>query len=125
MKIFIADDSSLIRERLAALLSEIKSVELVGQARDVRETIEGVRCLRPDVVILDIRMPGRNGVEALKAIRALKMTPIIIMLTAFPGPQYREKCLAAGADYFFDKAAEFDRVAEVLEEMSQKKATTS
>jgi DNA-binding NarL/FixJ family response regulator len=99
------------------LLSELKDVELVGQAKDAQEALEAVRRLRPDVVILDIRMPGGNGITALEAVKADEVAPVVIMLTAFPYPQYRNKCLKAGADYFFDKATEFDSVSATIEQL--------
>ena len=114
MKVFIADDSALVRERLAALLSEIKAIELIGQAGDVSGTLEGIRQLEPDVVILDIRIPGGTGFHVLEAVKQLKVAPMIIVLTAFPYPQYRKRCREAGAAFFFDKATEFDRVVQVL-----------
>jgi YesN/AraC family two-component response regulator len=117
LKVFIADDSALVRERLAALISEIEGVEVVGQAGDALETLEGIQRLRPDVVILDIRMPGNNGIQVLEAIKKSTAAPVVIMLTAFPYPQYRKKCLEARAEYFFDKATEFEQVAEVLKKM--------
>ncbi len=120
MKIFIADDSILVRERLAALISELQAVELVGQAGDVDETLGGIRQSRPDVVILDIRMPGGNGIQVLEAIKTCDVKPAVIMFTAFPFPQYRQKCLELGADYFLDKTMEFDRVAHVLEQLHGK-----
>lgn len=114
LKVFIADDSALVRERVAEMISEIEGVEVVGQAGDAREALEGIQRLRPDAVILDIRMPGNNGIQVLEAIKKSPAAPMVIMLTAFPYPQYRQKCLEAGADYFFDKATEFEQVAEVL-----------
>jgi DNA-binding NarL/FixJ family response regulator len=117
LKVFIADDSALVRERLTALISEIEGVEVVGQAGDVPEVLEGIQHLRPDAVTLDIRMPGNNGIQVLEAIKKSTAAPVVIMLTAFPYPQYRKKCLEAGADYFFDKATEFDQVAEVLKKI--------
>ena len=126
MRVLIADDSTLVRERLATLISEIEGVELVGQAGDGREALKALARLKPDAVILDIRMPGGNGIQVLEAIkRNLADSPIIIMLTAFPYPQYRQKCLAAGADYFFDKSTEFEQVALVLEELRDKQQLTN
>jgi DNA-binding NarL/FixJ family response regulator len=117
LKVFIADDSSLVRERLAALVSDLKGVELVGQAGDAYEALEAIQRLRPDVVILDIRMPGGNGIQMLEAIKKGAAPPVVIMLAAFPYPQYHKKCLEMGADYFFDKSAEFERVVQVLKRM--------
>lgn len=117
MKVLIADESSLVRECLAALVSEIRGVELVGQAGDAYEALETIQRLRPDVVILDVRMPGGNGIRVLEAIKKSTAAPVVIMLAAFPYPQYRKKCLEVGADYFFDKSTEFDRVVQVLRKM--------
>lgn len=114
MNVFIADDSSLVRERLAELLAELPEVSLVGQAGDVSEAVAGIQQLRPDAVILDIRMPGGSGIEVLETIKTNGAGPLVIMLTAYALSQYRERCLAAGADYFFDKGAEFDKIVEVL-----------
>ena len=114
MKVFIADDSSLVRECLIELLSGLKGVEVAGQAY---EALEAIQRLRPDVVILDVRRPGGNGIQVLEAIKRCTAPPVVIMLTAFPYPQYRKRCLEAGAEYFFDKTTEFDRVAQVLKEL--------
>jgi len=117
LKVFIADESSLVRECLAALVSDIKGIELVGQAGDAYEALRAIRQLKPDVVILDMRMPGGNGIQMLEAIKKSAAAPVVIVLAAFPYPQYRQKCLEVGADYFFDKAIEFAQVVQVLKKM--------
>jgi DNA-binding NarL/FixJ family response regulator len=118
LKVVIADDSALVRERLAALVSDLEDVELVGQAGNAIEAIEITQRLKPDVVILDIRMPGGNGIQVLEMIKANEAGPLVIMLTAFPYPQYRQKCLEAGAEYFFDKTTEFERVTQVVKQLA-------
>jgi len=122
LKVFIADDSAPVRERLAALISELEMVQLIGKAENGHDAMEAVRKLRPDVVILDIRMPDGNGFQVLEGIKKNVAAPAVIMLTAFPYPQYRKKCLEAGAECFFDKTTEFDRVAEALEHLVQGKS---
>jgi len=114
MKVFIADDSAAVVERLITMLSELPQVEIMGQAQDALEAIKAIRQLNPDVVILDIRMPGGNGIDVLKDIKSNKPAPVVIMLTNYPYPQYRRKCKALGADFFFDKSTEFEKVTEVL-----------
>jgi DNA-binding NarL/FixJ family response regulator len=116
--VIIADDSALVRERLVAMLSELEGVELVGQAGDARSALRAIQELEPHVAILDIRMPGGNGIQALQAVKDRDPTVRVIMLTAFPYPQYRQRCLEAGADYFFDKSAEFECVAQALAELA-------
>jgi DNA-binding NarL/FixJ family response regulator len=120
LKVLIADDSALLRERIGDLISEIEGIELVGQAGDAQAAIEAIRRLRPHVAILDIRMPKGSGIGVLAQVKREPSPPIVIMLTAFPYPQYRQKCLEAGADYFFDKASEFERLAGLLETLRDK-----
>ena len=117
LNVVIADDSPLVRERLAVLLSELDGIELVGQAGTGDETLQAVERLKPDVLILDLHMPGNNGMEVLEAIKRGGAGPVVIVLTAFPYPQYRERCLKAGAEYFFDKASEFEEVSEALQQL--------
>jgi len=116
-KVFIAEGSALIRERLAALISEFETFELVGQAGSADEAIEAGGRLRPDIVLMDIRLPGGNGLEVLEAIKRDNAAPVIIMLTAFPYPQHWRKCVEAGAEYLFDKITEFECIVDVLERL--------
>ncbi|HEY9282753.1 MAG TPA: response regulator transcription factor [Pyrinomonadaceae bacterium] len=117
--IFIADDSDPVRERLTALLSDIEGAEVVGQAKNAAEAIEGVRSLNPDLVILDIQMPGGNGIDVLKAIKRGPSPPLVMMLTNHAYPQYRKKCMALGADFFLDKSKDLERLAAICASMVQ------
>ena len=114
MKVLVADNSVLVRERLVALVSEVEAIDLVGQAGSAGETLGSVDRLNPDVVILDSRTIGRNGLQVLKKIKAGKAAPVVIVLSTDPYPQYREMCRQLGADFFLDKDTEFDRVNKVL-----------
>jgi DNA-binding NarL/FixJ family response regulator len=115
----IADDSTLVQERLALLLSEVAGVEIVGQVLDAPEAEKSVRSLLPDVLILDIRMPTGTGIDVLRALRGLEPRPVIIVLTNYPYAQHEKACLALGADYFFDKSTEFEKVIEVIRTRAQ------
>jgi DNA-binding NarL/FixJ family response regulator len=119
LKIFIADDSDLVRERLRELISEVPGTEIVGEGASGAEALAALKRLSPNVLILDIRMPGGNGIDALEAAKEQRPAPLVIMLTAYAHPQYRKTCLEAGAEYFFDKATEFERVADALMELRQ------
>ncbi|HDZ28166.1 hypothetical protein LCGC14_0688620 [marine sediment metagenome] len=114
MKVLIVDDSILLRERLTAMISELPEIEIIGQAENAQNAINSIRILKPDVTILDIRMPGGNGFEVLENIKKDKWHPLMIVLTSYPYPQYKKKCLDSGADFFFDKSSEFQKVIEVL-----------
>jgi DNA-binding NarL/FixJ family response regulator len=117
MKVFIADDSKVVRERLKEMLFEIQGIEIIGQAEDGLQATNLIEKLNPDVVILDIRMPRGNGIDVLQNIKKDNPALIVIMLTNYPYPQYLKKCMKAGADYFFDKATEFEKATEVLKKL--------
>jgi len=114
MRVLIADDSAVVVERLVTLLSELEDVEIIAEAQTCGEATECIRQLQPDVVILDIRMPDGSGIDVLETAKKTATAPIIMMLTNFPYPQYREKCLRAGADFFFDKSTEFEEMIGVF-----------
>jgi DNA-binding NarL/FixJ family response regulator len=114
MRLLIADDSEILRSRLCELLSEIEGVTIVGQARDCPSCVEAVQYLKPDVVILDVRIPGGDGILALEAIKKAESPPKVIMFTNYPYLQYRKKCLDVGADFFFYKANDFEQLVEVV-----------
>lgn len=120
--VLIADDSLVVQERLAIMLDEVDGIGIVGQARTVPDAISAIRELKPAVVILDIRMPGGSGIDVLRSIKQDESAPLVIVLTNYPYPAYRKQSLAAGADFFFDKSTEFDRIAQVLEQF--KRGTT-
>ena len=102
------------------MLSELPEIEIIGQAQDGLEATNLIKKLNPDVVILDIRMPRENGIDVLQNIKRDKQAPIVIMLTNYPYPQYRKKCMEAGADFFFEKSTEFEKVMEVLKKVKQR-----
>jgi DNA-binding NarL/FixJ family response regulator len=122
LKIFIVDDSDLVRERLKELISEVPDTEIVGEAATGAETLAALGQLKPDVLILDIRMPGGNGIDALEAAKEQRPAPVVVMLTAYGYPQYRKRCLEAGAEYFIDKSMEFEHVGDVLRELRQRQS---
>jgi DNA-binding NarL/FixJ family response regulator len=118
MRVLIVDDSAIVRERLAALIGQWSwTIELIGQAQNALEARDAIWRLKPDLITLDIQMPGGSGIDVLKEIKKEASAPVVLILTNYPHPQYRKACLQAGADYFFDKSTEFDKVAEVLKEL--------
>ena len=118
MKVLVVDDSGIVRERLKEMLSEVSTVETVSEAKDRLEAISLLQKLKPDVMVVDIEMPGGNGIDLLVDIKKQRKPPLVIVLTNLSDPQYRKKCMDVGADFFFDKSIEFDKVAEVLRHLS-------
>jgi DNA-binding NarL/FixJ family response regulator len=120
MKVFIADDSRIVLERLADLLEdEVPGAQLVGQAGDVPEAVRGIQKIKPDALILDLQMPGGSGLDVLRAIRTDHPRLYVLICTNYPHPQYREECLTAGANFFLDKSAEFEKIPAILRELIQ------
>lgn len=119
MKVFIADESAVVRERLIDMLSELPGIEIIGQAEDGLQATNLIEKLNPDVVILDIHMPGGSGIEVLRNIKKNEPVPLVIILTSYSYPKYRKKCMDLGANFFFDKSTEFEKVTEVCEQLIQ------
>jgi DNA-binding NarL/FixJ family response regulator len=118
IRVFIADDSATVRERLISLLGDMPAVEVIGTASDAAEAIVAIQQLKPDVVILDIRMPAGSGIGVLRSLQQAQSKPKFIMLTNYPFLQYRKTCLEAGASYFFDKSSEFEKIPQALEQLT-------
>jgi len=117
VKVFLADDSSIIRHRLVALICELAWVDIVGTGQSGTDAIKGIVTFEPDVLILAIQMPDGSGFDTLKLIKQHSDAPIVIVLTNHP--EFRQSCLDAGADYFLDKSIEFDQIPSVLAKVKQ------
>lgn len=117
MKVFITDDSKIVVERMADLLKGVAGVEIVGQAGNPLEAVLSIERTNPDAVILDLQMPGGSGLEVLRAIRRGHPGVKVLICTNFPYPQYRDECLAAGANYFLDKSADFDKIPVIFRQL--------
>jgi DNA-binding NarL/FixJ family response regulator len=114
MKVLIAEGSSSVREGFARLVSNMEGVRLVGKAQDIAEARILVRQILPDLAILDVGLSSGSGMDLLKQIKKDLPDCIVFMITDFPHPFYRRKCLEAGAEYFFDKFTELDKLLEEL-----------
>jgi two-component system response regulator DevR len=114
LKVFIADDSVVVRGKLKEALEEQDSITVVGESGDAEKAIKEIHRLDPQVVIIDIRMPGGGGLPVLKDLKTRNPDRIAIVLTSFPFPQHRETYLAAGANYFFDKTNDIPQMIETL-----------
>ncbi len=105
IRVLIVDDHAILREGLRALLNYYDDVEIVGEAQDGAEGIEKVKTLSPDVVLMDIAMPGMNGLEATRLIREKYPQTSVLVLTQHEDRQYVLPLLQAGASGFMTKRA--------------------
>jgi DNA-binding NarL/FixJ family response regulator len=122
MRLFVADDSSIIRERIVRMLANVPNAQVVGEASD---GVEALRCIpetKPDLVILDLKMPKAGGIEILPLIKSLPLAPKVMVLTNYATSRHRDTCAKLGADYFFDKSREFEKALEVIESLARASA---
>jgi len=116
VKILIVDDSILIRRSLIKLLDRIGSNLEIEEAVNVPEGIRMAKTFVPDIIIIDIMMPGGSGFNVLTAVTECDVPPVTIVLSKYSTVKFREEAVKAGADHFFDKSTEFEKVVKVIEE---------
>jgi DNA-binding NarL/FixJ family response regulator len=96
MRVLIADSSALVRERLTYLLGDLKGVEIAGQARDAMEARSLAKRLKPDVAILDVRLPKGTATALLFDVKKANPSAKVIVLTNDTFPEVRDKCIEEG-----------------------------
>ena len=118
LRVVLADDSVLIQDYMKRFLLRIKGCNLVGVAGDGHEALIMIQMLHPHVVLLDVSMPRRNGIEVLREVRKRGSEVAVIIFTADPNPGLKEACLAAGANYFVCKT-EFCELVDIFVELQR------
>lgn len=117
MRVILADDSELILVRLQQMLGIFPQVELLGSYIDGIETLDAMRKQKPDLAIIDIKMPWMSGLDVLKEIRKEDKLMKIILLSFYSSDYYRQLASQLGADYFFSKSDEFEKLEIKVGEM--------
>ncbi|MGO4461546.1 response regulator [Streptomyces sp. M-16] len=112
IRVLIVDDQMMVREGFSVLLNAMEGIEVVGEAVDGRQAIAQVAALRPDVVLMDIRMPEMNGLEATRKIVAADADAKVLVLTTFDLDEYVYQALRAGASGFLLKDASARQLAD-------------
>ena len=110
----MVDDNMGFVERMKGLLEEISQIGYINVASDYNEASMYVSEDKPDVVLLDINLPGKNGIEILKKIRISGHPCKVIMLTNHADEYYRQQCKELGADFFLDKSNDFAKVPDII-----------
>ncbi|HYW23621.1 MAG TPA: response regulator transcription factor [Terriglobales bacterium] len=114
IRVLVADDQTLVREGLVTLLGLIPGIEVAGVARDGEEAIDLAGRLRPDVVLMDLRMPRLDGVEATRRLAAAGPTPRVVVLTTYADDQSIFAALQAGALGYLTKDSGADDIARAV-----------
>jgi DNA-binding NarL/FixJ family response regulator len=110
IRVLIVDDQALVRTGFRMILESEDGIEVVGEAADGREAIDAVTEVKPDVVLMDVRMPNMDGLEATRRILARGGGPRVLMLTTFDMDEYVYESLRAGASGFLLKDAPADQL---------------
>ena len=115
MRVLLADDHTIVRQGLRALLEAEPGFEVVGEVSDGREAVAAARALRPDVVVMDLAMPGLNGIEGTRKITARPDCPRVIILSMYADVEHIVHALRAGASGYVRKQdADTELVAALL-----------
>ena len=104
VRVLLADDHKVVRAGLKALLESFGSVDVVGEASSGDEAVDKARSLEPDIVIMDLAMPGMDGIRATRRITELKLPTRVLVLTIHDEDEYLEPALDAGAAGFLNKS---------------------
>ena len=118
MKIFLVDDHEIVRVAIRSMLEEETDMRVVGMASDGREAIKRIAELKPDVVIMDISMPGMNGVEATRQVVKLHPKIKVLVLSAYVDQKSVAEALNAGAACYMHKGDSFDKLVQAIRVIS-------
>ncbi|MDN4172545.1 response regulator transcription factor [Nocardioides sp. SOB77] len=118
VRVLVVDDDPIVRSALSLMLGGQADLEVVGEAGDGREGVLLVDRLRPDIVLMDIRMPVLDGLEATRRLHRLPDPPRVIVLTTFDADEHVVEALAAGADGFLLKDTPPARIVEALRKVA-------
>ena len=112
--ILIVDDSILIMERMIPIMEEIENISFVVHAATYQEGLEVLSRLTPDMVLLDINLPDKSGIELLRLIKERQLEIAVLMISNNADPYYRNICKKLGARYFLDKSTDIDLLPAML-----------
>jgi DNA-binding NarL/FixJ family response regulator len=118
LKILIVDDTEIVLERLFDMIAELESVDSVLKSNSYNQTVELIKQQAPDVILVDLQLPGKNGIELLKYVKRNYPAVKTIIVTNSASEFYRDLCNSLGADYFIDKSTEFEKIPGIIEAIS-------
>jgi DNA-binding NarL/FixJ family response regulator len=117
--ILIVDDSMNFIERMVSLLDEADNIGYINVAKSYEEAIKIFFEERPDVVLLDINLPDKNGIELLRGMKESRRNCEIIMVTNQTDEYYRKQCGELGAKYFLDKSNDFGLIPGIISNLNE------
>jgi DNA-binding NarL/FixJ family response regulator len=119
IRIVVVDDHPIAREGMCAGLARLGDFQIVGVAADGRAALRLVPSVRPDVLVLDVRLPDMSGLEVARQVRRLPVAPAILALTGYPESLHARALLREGALGYIDKAASIDEIAAAIRSVAR------
>ena len=114
ISVLLVDDHPVVIEGLRRLLEAAGDIDVTGTAHDASQALERARTLRPDVILLDLRMPGATGIQATRRLREQEFGGAVILLTSYGDQAYVRQALEAGADGYLLKSTPADELIESI-----------
>ncbi len=112
--VIIIDDSDYIRQMVREVVESIEHIDVVAEADNGSDAVVLVNVIKPDYLILDIKMPQMSGISVLESIQEYLESVCVIILSNHSSEEYKKKCFQLGAKYFLDKTKEIERLKEIL-----------
>ncbi len=119
IRLGIAEDHTIVRWALREALGKAEDIEVVGEAGTAAETLEMVKNVKPDVLLLDITLPDRSGFEVLNDLRPMDSAPLVVVLTWHTEPSYAARAIAAGAHGYVNKSVDPDQLLAAIRAVSR------
>src|SRR3954453_16492306 len=118
-RVLVCDAVAMLRELIRYELEEDEGVVVVGEAENGLDSVRLAKELRPDVVVLDLAMPGIDGLEAITLMRAVPQPPVIVVHSGFDAETMRERVLALGAARYLEKGGNLREVRDAVREVME------
>ena len=112
MRVMVVEDAASVRQRMVAIFGRAEGVEAVAEASTGEDALEMVGDFKPDLITLDLMLPGMSGLDVLERLGETKAK--IVVLTNYPYPAFRKKCLAMGATHFFAKTVDPGQILDLV-----------
>ena len=122
LKVMLVDDSAILRSRLNELLLDVPALQVIAETGDGQHAVRLAQEHRPDVVVLELHLPGRDALAMLLDVLAAAPDATAIVFTGFSSEANRSRALDAGADFFYDKAEDLDRLLATMRLLAERAA---
>jgi DNA-binding NarL/FixJ family response regulator len=121
--LLIVDDNNFFIDRIVCLLNETKMIGDLKVANSYSEAVTSLKGKTPDIVLLDINIPGKNGIELLREIREAALECVTIVMSNHDSEYYRDQCKKLGADHFLDKSSDFGMLPSIIKALDTYSST--